>query len=95
MSLLIQIVIGMGASLVFGWLIVSHASPPEARVASQDDVIHPHNAYQLGYLVGMTGGAVTDVTVIRDALELFEQTHGYQPTLRDAALVVGLMHAER
>ncbi len=95
MSLLIQITIGIAASLVFGWLILSHASPPEACVASQDDVIDPKNAYQMGYLVGMTGGEVTDVSVVRDAVDCFEQTHGYKPTLRDAELVVGLMHAER
>ena len=95
MSLLIQVLIGSAASLVIGWLIVSHATPPEAVVASRDDVIEPKNAYQIGYLVGMTGGLVSDVSVVREALDLFEQTHGYKPTLRDAELVIGLMHAER
>ena len=93
MSLLIQILIGFGASLIFGWLILSHASPPEACVASMDDLIDPKNAYQIGYLVGMTSGTVADVSVVRFALERFEQDHGYKPTLRDAALVVGLMPA--
>ena len=93
MSLLTQILIGLCASLVFGWLILSNASPPEARVASMDDLIDPKNAYQIGYLVGMTGGSVADVAVVRFALERFEQAHGYKPTLRDAALVVGLMSA--
>ena len=93
MSLLVQILIGLGASLVFGWLILLNASPSEARVASLDDLIDPKNAYQIGYLVGMAGGSVADVSVVRLALERFEQAQGYKPTLRDAAVVVGLMDA--
>jgi len=31
---------------------------------------------------------------VRYALQRFEQTHGYKPTLRDAALVIGLMQSE-
>jgi hypothetical protein len=95
MSLLIQIMIGFGASLFFCWLIFSHASPAEARIASQDDLIDPKNPYQIGYLVGMTGGTVADTTVICDALKQFELTHGYRPTLRDAPALIGHMHAPR
>ena len=43
--------------------------------------------------MGMTGGTITDATVVRYALERFEKTHGYKPTLRDAALVIGLMNS--
>ena len=95
MSLLIQIMIGFGASLFFCWLIFAHASPAAARISSQDDLIDPTNSYQIGYLVGMTGGTVSDPIVIGDALKHFEQTHGYRPTLRDAAAIVGHMHATR
>ncbi len=95
MSLLIQLMIGFGATLFLCWLIFTHASPAEARIASQDDLIDPKNSYQIGYLVGMTGGTVADTTVIYDALKQFELIHGYRPTLRDAPALVGHMHAPR
>ena len=95
MSLLIQLMIGFGACLFLCWLILTHASPAEARIASQDDLIDPKNSYQIGYLVGMTGGTVADTTVIYDALKQFELIHGYRPTLRDAPALVGHMHAPR
>ena len=93
MSPLLQIVLGIGSCLLFGWLMISHSSTPETRVASHDDVIDPNNSYQIGFLMGMTGGAVGDASVVRYALERFEQTHGYKATLRDAAVLVGLMNA--
>lgn len=95
MTLLIQLIIGIGVSLCIGRLILTHTAPSEARIASQDDLIDPMNPYQIGYLVGMTGGTVSDTIVIRDALVQFEQTHGYRPTLRDAATLVEHMHALR
>ncbi len=95
MSPLVQLILGILSSLIFAWLLLKNTTPPEARVTSQDDLINPLNTYQIGYLVGMSGGTVGDASVVRYALERFEQTHGYHPTLRDAALVVGLMRGER
>ena len=95
MSLLIQLTIGVFACVCFGWLIINQSTASEARVSSQDDQIEPNNSYQVGYLMGMSGGTVADASVVRHALTRFEQTHGYKPTLRDAAEVVGLMQAER
>lgn len=95
MSPLLQIILGIGSCLIFGWLMFSQSSTPDTRMTSQDDLIDPNNSYQIGFLVGMTGGHVADASVIRDALDRFEQIHGYKPTLRDAAIVVGLMNAGR
>lgn len=95
MSPLLQVVIGLAACGAFFWMMVtSQGSSSDGRVTSQDDLIDPDNSYQIGYLIGMTGGTVTDAAVVRYALQRFEQTHGYKPTLRDAALVIGLMQSE-
>jgi len=95
MSPLMQIVLGIGSCVILGWLMFHQTSTPEAHVASHDDVIDPNNSYQVGFLIGLTGGTVTDASMVRYALERFEQTHGYKPTLRDAATIVGLMNAGR
>ena len=93
MSPLMQIVLGIGSCVIFGWLMFHQSSNPGNRVTSHDDVIDPNNSYQIGFLIGMTGGTVNDASLVRYALERFEQTHGYKPTLRDAATIVGLMNA--
>ena len=92
MSTLIQLMLGVGSLAAFGWLVFSGARSSEAPVTSQDDVIDLRNSYQIGFLMGMTGGTVTDAAVIRHALERFEHSYGYKATLRDAATVVGLMN---
>jgi len=95
MSPMLQTALGIGSCLILGWLMFSNTSRSEPCVASQDDVIDPSNSYQIGFLVGMTGGSVTDASVVRYAVERFEQMHGYKATLRDAAVVVGLMQSGR
>ena len=93
MSPVIQMILGLASCAFFVGLMVSKTSTKGGTVCSQDDVIDPHNSYQLGFLMGMTGGTITDAAVVRYALERFEKTHGYKPTLRDAALVIGLMNS--
>ncbi len=95
MSPILQIILGIGSCLIFGWLMFSQSSNPDTRMTSQDDLIDPNNSYQIGFLVGMTGGGVADAAVVRFALDRFEQSYGYKPTLRDAAVVVGFMNAAR
>ena len=75
-------------------MMVTSQNPSVGRITSQDDLIDPENSYQIGYLMGLTGGTITDAAVVRYALERFEQTHGYKPTLRDAALIVGMMQSQ-
>ena len=94
MFFLLQLILGLGACAFCAWLMLGHASTTGGTMTSQDDVIDPNNLYQLGFLIGMTGGTVTDASVVRSALVRFEQTQGYKPTLRDAALVIGLMNSE-
>ena len=93
MSPLTLLILGLASCAFFVGLVFSKTSTKGGTVCSQDDVIDPHNSYQLGFLMGMTGGTITDATVVRYALERFEKTHGYKPTLRDAALVIGLMNS--
>ena len=95
MSILLQILLGLGSILIFSGWIFSHASPAEARTTSLDDQLDPRNSFQLGFLMGMAGGLVTDAFVVQHAIQRFEKTHGYKPTLRDAELVIELMHTPR
>lgn len=91
MSLALQILAGLAVCGLFLWMMVTSQNSSTGRIMSLDDLIEPENAYQIGYLIGLTGGTILDVSVVRHALQRFEQTQGYQPTLRDAALIVGLM----
>ena len=91
MSPLMQVILGFGSLALFCWMMFSQTSTPGVSVTSVHDVIDPNNSYQIGFLIGMTGGTVVDAAVVRFALQRFEQVHGYKPTLRDAALVVGFM----
>ena len=94
MSPILQILLGLAACGLFFWMMVTSQNPSVGRITSQDDLIDPENSYQIGYLMGLTGGTITDAAVVRYALERFEQTHGYKPTLRDAALIVGMMQSQ-
>ena len=94
MSPILQILLGLAACGLFFWMMVTSQNPSVGRITSQDDLIDPENSYQIGFLMGLTGGTITDAAVVRFALERFEQTHGYKPTLRDAALIVGMMQSQ-
>ena len=93
MSVIVQVLAGIGFCLYVALVIHSWFQKMEIHATSQNDVIDPNNLYQVGYLVGMTGGTVADAATVRYALERFEQTHGYKPTLRDGAIVVGIMNS--
>lgn len=94
MSPILQILLGLAACGLFFWMLVTSQNPSVGRIASQDDLIDPENSYQIGYLMGLAGGTITDAAVVRYALERFEQTHGYKPTLRDSALILGMMQSQ-
>lgn len=94
MSPFLQILVGLCVCALFFWMITTSQNIPDGRIVSHDDLIDPNNSYQVGYLVGLTGGTIMDANVVRQALDRFEQIHGYKPTLRDAALVVGLMQSQ-
>lgn len=82
---------GTAASVCAAKWLISPWSSAVYVVPSMDEVIHHRNPYQLGYLMGMTNGAIADSLVAREALKKFEAVHGYKATLRDAAMVVRLM----
>jgi uncharacterized membrane protein YeiH len=64
-------------------------------VKGRDAPLDPTDPRTLGMLVGMTGGSIADAAVARYALKRFEQEHGRKATLRDAAIVVGIMQGMR
>ncbi len=62
---------------------------------TDDKLIDPSDSYQIGLLIGMTGGTVTDAAVAWNALQRFEQLNGRKATMRDIATVVGLMKTSK
>ena len=83
------ILVAIAALAVFAWLLIGSRS-----VASGSDgnaPIDPNDPRQLGTLIGMTGGSIADAAVARCALERFEREHGRKATVRDMAIVAGMM----
>lgn len=58
---------------------------------SHDELIDPSNSYQIGLILGMTGGTVKEAAIVRFALQRFEEQHGRKATMRDVGTVIGLM----
>jgi len=88
MQTVFTILIGVGAVSALVWLLIpSSTSDPETG----GELIDPSDSRQIGLLIGMTGGDVTDAAVARFALQRFEEIHGRKPTTRDVGMVVGLM----
>ena len=85
--------IGLVAFGCFIWLVWPNRSKPVAH--RDDEVIDAENAQQIGFLVGLVGGNIADAAVARFALRRFEETHGRKATMRDAAIVVGLMKSQQ
>lgn len=49
----------------------------------------------LATLIGLTGGTIPDAAAARFALERFEALHGRKASLREAALVAGMLTSDR
>ena len=89
MDILYIILIGAAAVGVLIWLLAPSSSTKSQQ--ADGELIDPSDSYQIGVLVGLAGGGVTDAAVARFALERFEQIHGRKATTRDSGIVVGLM----
>lgn len=91
MNTFYAIVIGAAAIGFLIWLLSGSSSRLTDSASDQSELIDPSDSKQIGRLIGMTGGSVTDAAVARFALEQFEQIHGRKATTGDVGVVVGLM----
>jgi len=73
------------------WLFLGPATATPGKGTDADETIDPSNPEQLGRLIGLTGGSITDAVTAQFALRRFEETTGRRATFRDAATVAGLV----
>jgi len=71
------------------WLFLGPASTASGKGANE--TIDPSDPEQLGRLIGLTGGSITDAATAQFALRRFEEDTGRRATFRDAATVAGLV----
>ena len=90
MTAIIRIVFAVAALAVFFWLLIGKTPSP-----GEDVVIDPNDSRQMGTLMGLMGGRITDAAVAQYALRRFEEVHGRKATMRDAAVVVGMMRGRQ
>ncbi|MBM4074977.1 MAG: hypothetical protein FJ267_04965 [Planctomycetes bacterium] len=93
---ILQILVACGVLVLFVWLMwPSSSSALRPNGTDNNSELDPNDSRQLGYLIGLTGGDVTDALVARYALERFEEIHGRKATMQDVGFVVGLMKSLR
>ena len=96
MNNIIPIIIGIAGLGFFIWLMIPSAvSTTSTNDSTGDDIIDASNPQQIGILIGLTGGSISDAAVARFALQRFEEIHGRKATMREVGMVVGLMSSMR
>lgn len=93
MSDALSILVGIAAVVFFIWLFIPTRSTAPPADESGHPLIDPDDSYQIGMLVGMTGGSIPDAAVMRYALDRFKQIHGRPASTQDIGIVLGLIHS--
>lgn len=88
---LLQIVGVVTVLAFFFWLLMGGSRSTGKASMAGDELIDPDDSRQLATLVGMTGGDITDVAVVRFAIQRFQEQYGRRPSTRDIAILVGIM----
>ncbi len=88
MASIVQLIIGAMVVIAFLWLLAGGRS---STLMKDGEFIDPNNSQQLGTLIGLAGGDISDAAVARIALQRFQEIHGRRATTRDIGTVVGLM----
>ena len=88
MASIVQLIIGAMVVIAFLWLLAGGRS---STSMTDGEFIDPNNSQQLGTLIGLAGGDISDAAVARFALQRFQEIHGRRATTRDIGTVVGLM----
>lgn len=92
MEQLLTILLGIVALAVFLWLMWPSGTTVSTKEGGDDNrILDPSDPQQVSFLIGLTGGQITDAAVAVYALQRFEATHGRKPTMRDVGTVVGMM----
>lgn len=91
MQSIFLIILAVGVLGLFVWLLIPTSSPGRESQGSTDPFIDPDDSYQIGLLVGMTGGSVPDAAVMRFALQRFQERYGRRATSTDIGIVLGLI----
>lgn len=84
----IAITIAVVAAAIWLFLGPATAAPGQG---TDDETIDPSDPEQLGRLIGLTGGSITDAVTAQFAIRRFEENTGRRATFRDAATVAGLV----
>ena len=90
----LQIIIGIAAVIFFIWLFIPTKSTRPPSDGSGQPLIDPDDSYQIGLLVGMTGGSIPDAAVMRYALDRFKEMHGRPATTQDIGIVLGIIDSQ-
>jgi len=92
MDNIFAILVGAAAIGIFIWLLSGNsARSTKPLTDSEPELIDPSDSRQIGLLIGLTGGSISDAAAARFALERFEQIHGRKATTRDVGIVAGLV----
>ena len=75
------------------WLFIPTSKMSANSDRSGDPFIDPDGSYQIGLLVGLTGGSIPDAATMRFALDRFQKMHGRRATSRDIGIVLGLIES--
>ena len=87
------VLLAIGVIGVLVWLMIPTARTGNNKIGSNDPFIDPDDSYQIGLLVGMTGGSVPDAAVMRFALQRFQELYGRRATSTDIGIVLGLINS--
>lgn len=94
MNTALQILFSIAVLVFFVWLFIPTASTrPKDCDSNGDPFIDPDDSYQIGVLIGLTGGSIPDAAVMRFALQRFQDIHGRRATSRDIGVVLGLIRS--
>lgn len=100
MTALVAIVLLVLVAFAIGCLamrgdLASNPTPSTRSSSGTDATIDPADDHQVALLMTMTGGAVTDASVARAALQRFETEHGRRATTADLGTLLGMIRAMR
>ncbi len=93
MQSIFPVILAIGVIGVLVWLLIPTSSTGKNKDGSTDPFIDPDDSYQIGLLIGMTGGSVPDAAVMRFALQRFQEIYGRRATSTDIGIVLGLINS--
>lgn len=90
MTHIIGITVAVSLAALLIWLLTPTKKTLNTGLRSPGQSIDPSDSLQVGLLIGLTGGQITDAAVAQYALRRFEEIYKRQATIQDLGTVVGL-----